>query len=148
MYQILNFFYSFFLEKYYKVIKIEEEIELYNINEEEDESPITINGDIFISVNNYGGKINLKKIRSKITKPLKNKIKERDSKTCLCCGKKFKNHLEVHHIMPISKYPDLATTPENLASLCQKCHARYHDLYKGEEGAVSFAIFLKQYGVK
>ena len=139
MYQILNFFYSFFLEKYYKVIKIEEEIELYNINEEEDESPI---------VNNYGGKINLKKIRSKITKPLKNKIKERDSKTCLCCGKKFKNHLEVHHIMPISKYPDLATTPENLASLCQKCHARYHDLYKGEEGAVSFAIFLKQYGVK
>ena len=33
------------------------------INKEEDESPMIINGDIFISVNNYGGKINLKKIR-------------------------------------------------------------------------------------
>lgn len=127
---------------------MEEEFELYKEIEEnqEKDSPVTINGDVFISVNNYGGKVNLKKIRSKITKPLKQRIKQRDSKTCLCCGRKFENHLEVHHIMPVSKYPELATVPENLASLCQQCHAKYHEMYKNNEGAVSFATFLKQYG--
>lgn len=127
---------------------MEEEFELYKEIEEnqEEDSPVIINGDVFISVNNYGGKVNLKKIRSKITKPLKQRIKQRDSKTCLCCGRKFENHLEVHHIMPISKYPELATIPENLASLCQQCHAKYHEMYKNNEGAVSFATFLKQYG--
>ena len=127
---------------------MEEEFELYKEIEEnqEEDSPVIINGDVFISVNNYGGKVNLKKIRSKITKPLKQRIKQRDSKTCLCCGRKFENHLEVHHIMPISKYPELATVPENLASLCQQCHAKYHEMYKDNEGAVSFATFLKQYG--
>ena len=127
---------------------MEEEFELYKEIEEnqEEDSPVTINGDVFISVNNYGGKVNLKKIRSKITKPLKQRIKQRDSKTCLCCGRKFENHLEVHHIMPVSKYPELATVPENLASLCQQCHAKYHEMYKDNEGAVSFATFLKQYG--
>ena len=127
---------------------MEEEFELYKEIEEnqEEDSPVKINGDVFISVNNYGGKVNLKKIRSKITKPLKQRIKQRDSKTCLCCGRKFENHLEVHHIMPVSKYPELATVPENLASLCQQCHAKYHEMYKNNEGAVSFATFLKQYG--
>ena len=127
---------------------MEEEFELYKEIEEnqEEDSPVTINGDVFISVNNYGGKVNLKKIRSKITKPLKQRIKQRDSKTCLCCGRKFENHLEVHHIMPVSKYPELATVPENLASLCQQCHAKYHEMYKNNEGAVSFATFLKHYG--
>lgn len=127
---------------------MEEEFELYKEIEEnqEEDSPVTINGDVFISVNNYGGKVNLKKIRSKITKPLKQRIKQRDSKTCLCCGRKFENHLEVHHIMPVSKYPELATVSENLASLCQQCHAKYHEMYKNNEGAVSFATFLKQYG--
>lgn len=125
---------------------MEEEIELYEELVTEEDGPVTINGDVIISFNSYGGKSGIKKIRSKITKALKNEIKKRDSKTCLCCGKKFENHLEVHHIMPISKYPELASVPENLASLCQKCHAKYHEIYKYNEGAVTFASFLKEYG--
>lgn len=131
------------------MIKIEEELELFKelTEEDEEESPITINGDVIISINNYGGnQKKLKNIRTKLTKPIKNAIKNRDSKTCLCCGKKFENHLEVHHIMPVSQYPELVSVPENLASLCQQCHAKYHTLYKNNEGAVSFARFLKQYG--
>lgn len=120
--------------------------DLYEEEETDEETPLTINGDVFISINGYKDRIDLKKIRTKITKPLKQKIKKRDSKTCLCCGRKFENHLEVHHIMPISKFPELATVPENLASLCQQCHAKYHTLYKGNEGAISFAMFLKEYG--
>lgn len=130
---------------------MEEELELYKDiieNETKQDPPLIINGDFFLSVNNYNGKTNLKTLRSKITKPLKNEIKKRDNKTCICCGKKFENHLEVHHIMPLSKFPELACIPENLVSLCQQCHSKYHTLYKNNEGAVSFANFLKQYGVK
>lgn len=123
------------------------ELELFkDLEKETDDVPITINGDVILSINNYGPKTNLKTVRNKITKTLKSKIKERDSKTCLCCGRKFENHLEVHHIMPLKTFPELACVPENLASLCQQCHARYHDLYKHNEGAASFAMFLKQYG--
>ena len=128
---------------------MEEEFELYKDIEknEEKENPLTINGDVIISINNYSGqKPNIKQIRSRVTKQLKKEIKNRDLKTCLCCGKKFENHLEIHHIMPLSKYPDLACVPENLVSLCQQCHAKYHEIYKDNEGAVSFATFLKQYG--
>ena len=131
------------------VFTIEEELELYkNIKEEEQEEdiPMVINGDVIISVKNYGGRVDLKSVRNQLTKKLKNEIKERDSKTCVCCGKKFETHLEVHHIMPVSRYPDLVCIPENMVSLCQRCHAKYHDLFKEEEGAASFAKFLKLYG--
>lgn len=128
---------------------MEEELELFkDMIEEDTDPPLVINGDVFLSINTYGGKTNLKTLRSKITKPLKNKIKKRDNKTCTCCGKKFENHLEVHHIMPLSKFPELACVPENLVSLCQQCHSKYHTLYRDNEGAVSFAHFLKQYGVR
>ena len=85
---------------------MEEELELFKeLEEEKDEdSSLVINGDVILSINNYGGKTNLKTIRSKITKTLKRSIKRRDSQTCLCCGRKFENHLQVHHIMPLSKY--------------------------------------------
>lgn len=126
---------------------MDEELELFKDMKEEKESeaPIIINGDVFLTINGDEKKIDLKKIRNKITKPLKNKIKERDGKRCLCCGKKFENHLEVHHIMPVSEFPQLAHEPDNMASLCQKCHSKYHEMYKNQ-GAISFALFLKQYG--
>lgn len=127
---------------------MEEELELFkelNTEEENDDSSININGDVIISINNYSGK-KIKNIRTKITKSLKDKIRERDSMICQCCGKKFERHLEVHHIMPISRFPELVIEPENLISLCQQCHARYHTLYNHNEGAMTFAKFLQQYG--
>lgn len=123
-----------------------EEIELFKELEEENESSITINGDVIISIQNGEKKLNLKTLRGKIKKPLKDMIRERDSKKCICCGKTFKEHLEVHHIMPIRRYPDLANNPENLVSLCQQCHSNYHKLYEGEEGAASFVKFIKKFG--
>lgn len=126
---------------------MEEELELFKDLEEknEEDSSLTINGDVIISINNCKD-VKLKNIRSKITRPLKNEIRNRDNKICQCCGKKFENHLEVHHIMPLSRFPELVCIPENLISLCQHCHARYHNLYKDNEGAVSFIKFLQQYG--
>jgi len=40
---------------------------------------------------------------------------------CAACGKDTK--LEVHHIKPVHKYPELELDPENLVTLCaDPCH--------------------------
>lgn len=39
---------------------------------------------------------------------------------CICCGKV--DDLEVHHIKSVSQHPELELIPENLATLCERCH--------------------------
>ena len=58
-----------------------EEIELYKTIEEkeeiEEDPPIIVEGDVIININR-GEKVDIKKLRNRITKPLKRKIKKRD----------------------------------------------------------------------
>ena len=75
---------------------------------------------------------------------IKRSVKMRD-KCCQVCGEKDKP-LEVHHILPQSKYPNMAWDTSNLITLCQHCHRKYHDSYEGSEGAVSFAKYIRDYG--
>lgn len=75
---------------------------------------------------------------------IKRSVKMRD-KCCQVCGEKDKP-LEVHHISPQSKYPDMAWDTSNLITLCQHCHRKYHDTYEGSEGAVSFAKYIRDKG--
>ena len=77
----------------------------------------------------------------------KKNVKSRDM-VCQCCGEVSVNgHLEVHHILPISKYKGLASDEGNLIALCQKCHRKYHDMYSDEDvNAVTFSKFLKDFG--
>jgi len=44
--------------------------------------------------------------------------------TCLLCGATPGNgvKIDVDHIKPVSKYPELANDPDNLQLLCQKCN--------------------------
>ena len=81
-------------------------------------SDITINGDVIIG----------KRTEKKDTKKLRNttgvnswkqKVKQRD-KVCQCCGSSA--HLEVHHVNPLSVYPNLGTDINNGMVLCQICH--------------------------
>lgn len=47
----------------------------------------------------------------------------RHNKKCIVCGSEF--FLEVHHIKPVGKYPELSYEPSNLVALCRKgnnCH--------------------------
>ena len=53
------------------------------------------------------------------TNKLKQEIKNRDSNTCQECGKT--DDLEVHHI----DGNRLNNDPENLLTLCKKCHRKY-----------------------
>ena len=55
-------------------------------------------------------------------------VKNRDNDTCVICGKNTKTH--AHHILPKSKYPELAMDVNNGVTLCRYCHLEYHDLYE------------------
>lgn len=141
---------------------MDEEFILYSEleeNEEEDEikedKDIIINGNVTVEIHNYGPTENItktvkkatRKIRNATVKPAwKNKIKNRDENKCQCCRQTFTSHLEVHHIMPFAKYNTLGADDGNGIALCQKCHAKYHDMYKGNENAVTFAKFLRDFG--
>lgn len=137
------------------MILLEEELLLFKELEEEyeenDDDKIVINGDIIINVNNKGDVIDIKKTTKQIRnqfvkKSWKTKIKIRDENECQCCGKKNLHQLEVHHIMPLAKYTELASDNGNGIALCQECHRRYHEMYKDEENAVNFAKFLRDFG--
>lgn len=115
---------------------------------------ITVNGEVIINIYNNNedivGENDNRKVStirsSKAVTTAKKNVKARDC-ACMCCNEVPKNnHLEVHHIMPVAKYKDLASDERNMISLCQKCHKKYHELYDGEEvGAVTFANFMRDF---
>ena len=112
---------------------------------------IIVNGEVTINIFNKEEKENnarkISTIRnSKSVVTAKKNVKSRDS-VCMCCNEVPKNNqLEVHHIMPISKYKELAADEQNMISLCQKCHRKYHEQYDDEDiGAVSFANFMRDF---
>lgn len=108
---------------------------------------ITINGDVYVNgAEEFTKKTkSVHKIRtSQTVKSAKATVKSRDA-CCQACGEMDKI-LEVHHILPVSKYPELAADETNMITLCQSCHRKYHDKYGGSEGAESFAKFMRDYG--
>ena len=100
---------------------------------------ITINGNTIINVNTVD-KTDIKHLRnSKELKEIKKQVKMRDG-ACVLCGDKD-SQLEVHHILPLSEYPSLASDCKNLITLCQKCHRKYHDKYDGNICAESLVKY-------
>lgn len=56
------------------------------------------------------------------------------------------SRLEIHHLQPFSKYPELMKDRGNVICLCHECHKFYHKLYQGRENGATFAKFLRDYG--
>ncbi|AIQ69547.1 hypothetical protein PGRAT_19345 [Paenibacillus graminis] len=58
----------------------------------------------------------------------------RDNHLCQHCMMRHRLTLAdmVHHIKPISEYPDLALVLENLLCLCNSCHNKVHGVGEGE----------------
>jgi 5-methylcytosine-specific restriction endonuclease McrA len=56
-------------------------------------------------------------------------VKERDGYCCAECGyqgAKGKSDVDAHHVIPKSKFPDLATVLFNGVTLCKPCHKDIH----------------------
>ena len=105
---------------------------------------ITINGDIVIEDNQGKTKKDTQKLRSTPgANSWKQKVKQRD-KVCQCCG--TSDHLEVHHVYPLSEYPMLNTDVHNGMVLCQTCHRDYHKQWQGSEGPATLVKFLRENG--
>lgn len=111
---------------------------------------IIVCGDVHVYLNDkhdhHNMKVNDPKIirRSTELKHMKKEVRSRDIH-CQCCGEQDKK-LQVHHILPLSRYPELSCDSSNMICLCKECHDRYHKEYKGNEGAVSFSEFMRRYG--
>lgn len=105
---------------------------------------IVINGDIIIEDNAGDTKKSVQKLRNTPgANSWKNKVKQRD-KVCQCCG--ASDHLEVHHVFPLSVYPAFATDITNGIVLCQTCHRDYHKEWRGSEGSATLVKFIKEHG--
>lgn len=117
---------------------------------------IIIEGDVNINIiESNEEKKDKKTLGKKATKTLRNSaalktwrkaVRSRDEGDCQCCHESVPEGLQVHHIFPISKYPDLANDEGNGVGLCQKCHSKYHQMYQGSENAATFAKFLRDFG--
>lgn len=70
------------------------------------------------------------------------RIARQRDQCCICCGNK--GRLTAHHIYCKAKYPKLRTNENNLATLCIKCHRRYHDDFcNGSANKVNLTNFIK-----
>ncbi|OMF95085.1 hypothetical protein BK146_16590 [Paenibacillus sp. FSL R7-0333] len=65
----------------------------------------------------------------------------RDNHLCQHCFKRQRLTLAdmVHHIKPISDYPDLALVLDNLLSLCNSCHNKEHGIEGQQHRVVPLA---------
>lgn len=63
-----------------------------------------------------------------VWKELAKSILKRDNYICQGCGAKHEkeNRLVVHHIKQWAKYPKLRFEPNNLITLCERCHKNVH----------------------
>lgn len=61
-------------------------------------------------------------------KKIKHDLYEANDCKCPICGERFKfQDMEIHHILPWFKYPELREDPKNMVVLCTKCHKEIHN---------------------
>jgi hypothetical protein len=57
----------------------------------------------------------------------KKKLYERQHHCCPHCGKEFDyEEMELHHILPVARYPELHLSIRNSIMLCNRCHKEVH----------------------
>lgn len=81
----------------------------------------------------------------------KKKLYERQGGRCPHCGQAFEFEvMELHHVLPLSRFPELGVSIRNGIVLCHKCHKEVHNNpYKNisimEKKAKELGYDLKDY---
>ena len=105
---------------------------------------IVINGDIIIEDNAGDTKKSVQKLRNTPgANSWKNKVKQRD-KVCQLCG--ASDHLEEHHVFPLSVYTAFRTDITNCIVFCKTWQRAYHKEWRGSEGSATLVKFIKEHG--
>lgn len=76
---------------------------------------------------------------------LRQKIRERDGFACSSCQKKENgNAFDVHHVIPFKKFASVeeANSPENLVTLCPRCHHLAEQQVRIQSGIAGLAFLL------
>lgn len=97
---------------------------------------VNVYGDVYVT---YEEVEKVQDTSKRLLSVVKKDVRKRD-KCCQVCGGEV--NLQVHHILPLSKYEELASDEHNLIVLCQSCHDKYHSQYRGSEGADTFSKWL------
>jgi len=74
-------------------------------------------------------------------------VKSRACNRCQICGiGRLPRYLHAHHIESYSDNPHLRTDVSNGASLCKKCHMKFHDKYgRGGNTRAQYEEFVERY---
>lgn len=76
-------------------------------------------------------------------------VRERDNYTCKVCGKSSKDEVTIvaHHLESYDVNEELRLDVNNGVTLCNSCHNRFHNLYKGQKTTKEqFDKWFKKYG--
>ena len=59
------------------------------------------------------------------TKDLRREVKKAQGDRCPVCGE-VSERMELHHILPVSRFPELWDDRRNCVALCRDCHKEIH----------------------
>ena len=58
-------------------------------------------------------------------KDLRRAVKSEQGERCAICGK-VSERMELHHVLPVARFPELWDDRRNCVALCHRCHAEIH----------------------
>lgn len=65
---------------------------------------------------------------------VKSKILMTRGNSCQMCGIPYSGEsLQMHHVKPVTKFPELRYDPQNILVVCKECHKQIHSNEKNEE---------------
>jgi 5-methylcytosine-specific restriction endonuclease McrA len=69
-------------------------------------------------------------------------ILQRDKYACKKCKSGVLKELQIHHILPWAKYPDLRLEVSNGITFCKTCHKNFHHRFGNNCNVEQLELFL------
>jgi HNH endonuclease len=67
------------------------------------------------------------KRRKSVPSGTRKRVMARSGGLCVACT--TAPAIELHHVLPVQKWPDLTTKPANLVAVCRPCHANHETAF-------------------